>query len=161
MLRIRLSRAPFLAALGLAVVACGAPELPPSSPASGGPLAGCQMDDDGQARTWMCGDLVAQELAAESATEAEARLVLEKFASDFVEAKAVRTDVRWSLGADSFPSVRLEGTTAAGRRFTAQMVVISRPGDARVVQCASNSPTAPCEPVLDHLVKSGPAAAAP
>lgn len=146
-----------LTVAAVAAVACGQPELPPAS--RQGPLAGCRMADDGQARTWTCGELFALELAAEATTEAEARMVLDKFASDFADARAVRTDVRWALGAESFPSVRLEGTTAEGRRFTAQMVVVARPGGARVVQCASRSPIAPCEPVLDHLVRDGEAGA--
>ncbi len=143
------------AAFALALAGCGGSALPPVSPP--GPLAGCQLDDDGQARTWTCPDLIALELAADPATEAEARLVLEKFASDFAEARPARTDMRWRLGAESFPSVRLEGTTAEGRRFTAQMVVIARSDGARVVQCASKSVTAPCEPVLHHLVDGGEA----
>lgn len=137
---------------------CGKPELPPAS--RQGPLAGCRVEDDGEARTWTCGELFALELAADPATEAEARMVLDKFASDFTESRAVRTDVRWALGAESFPSVRLEGTTAEGKRFTAQMVVVSRRDGARVIQCASRSPIAPCEPVLDHLVKDGEGAGA-
>lgn len=135
------------------LAACAGPALPPAE--TGGPLAGCHMEDDGQARTWTCGELIALEFASDPATEVEARVVLDKFASDLAESRAVRTDVRWALGAESFPSVRLEGTTVEGRRFTAQMIVVSRPDGARVVQCASKSATAPCEPVLDHLVRSG------
>jgi len=141
---------PITAAL---LAACAGPALPPAK--SGGPLAGCPVEDEGQARTWTCGELIALEFAADPATEVEARAVLDKFASDLAESRAIRTDVRWALGSESFPSVRLEGTTAEGRRFTAQMIVISRPDGARVVQCASKSATAPCEPVLDHLVRGG------
>ena len=147
-----------LLVLSAGALACGRPELPPAS--RQGPLAGCRMEDDGDARTWTCGELFALELAADPATEAEARTVLDKFASDFTASRAVRTDVRWALGAETFPSVRLEGTTAEGKRFTAQMVVVSRPDGARVIQCASKSPVAPCEPVLDHLVRGGEGAEA-
>jgi len=115
------------------------------------------VDDDGQARTWTCGDLIALEFAADPATAEQARVVLEDFAKGFDDARAVRTDTPWRHGAEAFPSVRMEGTTAEGRRYTAQMIVISRPDGSRVVQCASKSPVAPCEPILDHLVKSGEA----
>lgn len=146
-------------ACALVVSACSAQHLPPA--ASPGPLAGCRMEEDAEARTWTCGDLIAQEFLADPATEAESRQVLETFAKSFTEARAARTDVRWALGAESFPSVRLEGTTAEGQRFTAQMIVVSRPDGARVVQCASKSPVAPCEPVLDHLVRSEAAGPSP
>lgn len=134
----------------LSVAGCGAPDLPPA--ASPGPLGGCELAEEPGVRTWTCGELVALELAAGPATDAEIRAVLEDFAAGIEVDSATRTDLPYAAGQARFPSVRLEGITTAGSRFVAQMVVVTEPEGARVVQCASRNPVAPCEPILDHLV---------
>jgi hypothetical protein len=134
-----------LAAL-CAAAGCGGAELPAARAA--GPLHGCSLTEEPGVRSWECGELVALELAADPATEAEVRAVLEDFAKGFSGAQVSRTDLAWK----SHPSVRLEGLTPAGQRFVAQMIVVTTPEGARVVQCASRNPVAPCEPVLEHLV---------
>jgi hypothetical protein len=143
-----------LVALPVAVVAagCGGPELPPA--ASPGPLAGCQLTEEPGVRTWQCGELLALELAAGAASEGDVRAVLEDFAEGFAANAATRSDAPY--GERRYPSVRLEGQTPAGQRFVAQMVVVNTHEGARVVQCASRSPVAPCEPVLAHLVGGRP-----
>jgi len=65
---------------------------------------------------------------------------------------ATRPDLPYPGGQARFPSVRLEGLTTTGSRFVAQMVVVTEAQGARVVQCASRNPVAPCEPILEHLV---------
>ncbi len=136
-------------ACAAALAACGGAELPPAG--SAGPLAGCALTEEPGVRTWKCGELIALELAADAATDAEVKLVLDEFAKGFAEANVARTDLAWSRGAESHPSVRLEGTTASGQRFVAQMIVIRDADGARAVQCASRNPVAPCEPILEHL----------
>lgn len=133
-----------------AVAGCGGAELPPSRTA--GPLQGCKLKEEPGVRTWECGELLALELAADAATEAETRQVLDEFAAGFKDASVTRTDLAWSRGAERHPSVRLEGLAPNGQRFIAQMVVVTDAEGSRVVQCASREPTAPCEPVLEHLV---------
>lgn len=141
------------AAVGACVVlgaACGGPDLPPA--ASPGPLGRCELAEEPGVRTWTCGELVALELAAGPATDAEIRTVLDDFAAGIEASSATRTDLPYAAGGARFPSVRLEGLTTTGSRFVAQMVVVTDPEGARVVQCASRNPVAPCEPVLEHLV---------
>lgn len=137
--------------LTLSVLGCGGAELPP--PTQGGPLQGCQLEEEPGIRTWSCGELLAQELAAGTATDAETRQVLEDFAQGLASTNAARTDVPWARDAQRFPSVRMEGTGPSGQRFVAQMVVVTDPEGSRVVQCVSRNPVAPCEPILDHLVR--------
>ena len=152
--RRRASRASRIASAALAGAlagaACGGPDLPPA--ASPGPLGGCELAEEPGVRTWTCGELVALELAAGPATDAEIRAVLEDFAAGIEADAATRTDLPYAAGPARFPSVRLEGLTSNGRRFVAQMVVVTEAEGARVVQCASRNPVAPCEPILDHLV---------
>jgi hypothetical protein len=129
---------------------CGGAELPAARTA--GPLQGCKLTEEPGVRTWECGELLALELAADAATEAEIRQVLDDFAAGFKDATATRTDLAWSRGAQQHPSVRLEGIAPNGQKFVAQMVVVTDAEGSRVVQCASRDAVAPCEPILEHLV---------
>lgn len=137
-----------LVALPVLVGGCGRPELPPA--ASPGPLVGCEVTEEPGVRTWQCGELLALELAADPASGQDVRAVLEDFARGFAANAVTRSDAPY--GKYKFPSVRLEGQTPAGQPFVAQMVVVTTHETARVVQCASRNPIAPCEPVLEHLV---------